>query len=403
MTRDDGRPWWYRRAFAWYWSSVAVSGTGNAVTALVVPIVAAVDLHATPGQMSVLVAVGLVPSLLLQVVAATWSDHSRHRVALMVAADIASGVLIGLVPLLWLRSALSFPVLVGLMTIKAISGVGQSAFASPLVVDLLPPEDVVGATGRLNGTMSATDIVGQALGGGLLSVLAAPVVLVVDAVSFFVSGGLASRIRLPARDAGQDDSVRWSVRALARNTRALLGRPDFAGVLVIALVNGVTQTVFVIHCTRTLHVAPALLGPLLATGAVGGVAGGLLAGRIARRSDRLGVTLGLAATLWSLVFLPFVRPGIGAVLAIVNFELAGALGGTVIIAAVFGAIQNAAAAGTVARTMAIATNGLQVAALLGALVGGLLGERVSTATVLAVAVAVLIVGAVPVGVVMSRQ
>jgi hypothetical protein len=119
---DDGasdtmlprQTWWYRPSFAWYWSSTAVSGTGNAVSTLVVPIVAAVDLHASPGGMSALVIVGMLPSLVLQVVVA-----------------------------------------------KAVSGVVQSAFAAPLVVDLLEPEDVVGATGKINGTMSATDIVGD--------------------------------------------------------------------------------------------------------------------------------------------------------------------------------------------------------------------------------------------------
>lgn len=385
------RPWWYHRSFAWYWSSIAVSGTGDAVSTLVVPIVAAVELQASPGQMSVLVAVGMLPSLLLQVVVATWSDRTRHRVLLMVGADIVSGLLIGLVPFLWWRSGLTFPVLVLVMTAKAVSGVGRSAFASPLVVDLLDAEDIVGGTGRINGTMSATDIVGQALGGGLLSVLSAPVVLLVDAVSFLVSAGFTSRIRL--RGQSTDSAVPLpgplSGLALFRLGRALLVRVDFVAVLAIAAANGVTQTMFVIYCTRSLQVAPALLGPLLAVGAIGGVAGGLLAGRIDRSSHQAAVLFGLFATLWSLVPLPLAHAGVTAVLAVVNFELAGAFGGTVIIAATFGAVQNSAPPGTVARTMAIATNGLQAAALIGATLGGIIGEDTGTKTVLIVAIALM--------------
>jgi predicted MFS family arabinose efflux permease len=312
----------------------------------------------------------------------------------MVLADVAAGLLIGAVPLLWWRSALSLPVLFLLMAAKAVSGVGQSAFASPLVVDLLEPGDVVGATGKINGTMSATDIVGQALGGGLLSVLSAPLILLVDALSFFVSGGLASRIRAASTEPSPAERTRLSVPDLVALGRALLRRRDFLAVLTIALVNGVTQTVFVIYCTRTLHIAPALLGPLLAIGAVGGVVGGLLSGRIDGYSHRIALLLGLVGTLWSLVPLPLVHGGVPALLAVVNFELAGAFGGTVIIAAAFGAIQTSASAGTVARTMAIATNGLQIAALVGAAVGGIVGDATDTRTVLTVAVALMAVSTI---------
>ena len=101
------------------------------------------------------------------------------------------------------------------------------------------------------------------------------------------------------------------------------------------------------------------------------------AGKVAERFGPWSVVIGAAATVVSLLPLPFIGPGAWAWAAIINAELSAAFGGTIAASAVFGAIQGDAAEGTVARTMALTSNVLQVSALAGILIGGVVGQDYS--------------------------
>lgn len=391
---DGTRPsLWNNRGFRTYWSALAVSGAGSAVSIVVVPIIAAATLGASPAQMALLGAAGMLPGLFLQVPAAMWSDSIRSRLGIMAAAQVVLGALVALVPLLWWLGALTFERLLAIVAMKAVIGVCLAATSGPVVVELVPRDQLVAAGGRLSGTRSATDIAGQAAGGALLAVLAAPVILVADAVSFLVGAFLTRRIRPPA-DAAPPPAPRTRGRASVGEVvaigRELATRRGVWCLTAIALVNGITEAVFVLFCLHALDMRESAIGLLLAVGAVGGVVGGFLVGRVAERMGRWTGAVGLLATLWSVAALPFVGPGWLGGAAVVNFELAGAFGGTIVIAAVFGSLQaEAAARGTVARTMALANNILQVAALAGLAVGGAVGAMAGERTALTVAAVVL--------------
>jgi MFS family permease len=381
-------------SFRWYLSSIAVSGTGTAVTGLVIPIMAVVDLGASAGQMAILTAVGMIPSLLLQVVAGMWADSgSISRIRMMVITDIMAGVLIGLVPVLWLTGILNFWLLIVVMAVKAVVGVCQLAFSSPLIVEVVPSERLVAANGQVSSVRSVTDIAGQALGGALIAVIALPYAVLADAVSFLASAGMASRIRIMNAAAAAAGSRRdhFSIASMRGIARRLLTRADLLSLTTVALVGGLTETLIILFCVRTLHIERSILGFLIATGAIGGVVGGLVAGKVVARFGSWAVLIGAAATIASLLPLPFVGPGFLAGLTTVNLELCGAFGGTIALAAVYGAIQNDAAEGTLARTMALATNVLQVASLTGILIGGIVGERTSPRTGLTLGLVLLVI------------
>ncbi|MFJ8045899.1 MFS transporter [Kitasatospora sp. NPDC096147] len=402
------------RNFHRYWAATAVSGTGSAVSGVVIPLLAATVLGATAGQMAILAALAIVPAILLQVVVASRADATTaSRVRVMVVADLFSGLLIGLVPLLWWAGSLTLPFLFAVMAAKAVTGVFRNAYAAPVAVQVIPRGDLVRANGRLNGTRSATDIVGQGLGGALLAVLSAPFALIVDAVSFLASAALAGRIRLPVDKAAADAPAPTgpaepgspvdpsgpsgpSDPGLKAIAGRLLRRTEVWCLVAIALANGVTEAVFVLFCVRTVAIPPSAVGLLLALGAVGGILGGFLTGRAARLFGRWTVVVGCAATVWSLLPLLMVGQGLGAWAAVVNFELAGAFGGTLVMAVVFGELQGLAARdGTVARTMAVATTSIQLASLLGLLIGGLAGDLLSHRWALGTGTALLVLLSAP--------
>jgi Transmembrane secretion effector len=379
----------------WYLSSIAVSGTGSAVSGLAIPIMAVVSLGASAAQMSVLAAIGLIPSLLLQVVAGMWADSgSISRIRMMVVTDVMAGVLIGLVPILWAAGVLNFWLLIAVISAKAVVGVCQLAFSSPVVVELVARERLVAANGKVSSVRSVTDIAGQALGGALIAVFALPYTLLADAVSYFASAAMASRIRIMAASAAPaagQPTDHFSIASMRGIARRLLGRSDLLSLTTIALIGGLNETLIVLFCVHTLHIDRSILGFLIASGAIGGVGGGLLAGRMVARFGSWSVLIGAIATIAAMLSLPFVEPGFLARVAIVFLELGAAFGGTIALAAMYGAIQSDAAEGTLARTMALTTNVLQVAALAGIVIGGVVGERTSPRIGLTLGLVLLVV------------
>ncbi|MDV9198914.1 hypothetical protein [Streptomyces sp. Wh19] len=77
------------------------------------------------------------------------------------------------------------------------------------------------------------------------------------------------------------------------------------------------------------------------------------------------------------------------------FELAGSLGGTLMAAVVFGGLQTAAPEGQVAQTMALGSTFLQVAALAGAPLGGMLGSYLGLRHTLGIALVLAVVSLAP--------
>jgi predicted MFS family arabinose efflux permease len=124
--------------------------------------------------------------------------------------------------------------------------------------------------------------------------------------------------------------------------------------------------------------------------------GGLLVGRIMnRRGPGVALAVGAASVLGSIIALPFGMAGLSGAAAVVVFELAGSFGGTLMIATLFGTLQSWAPAGKVARVMALAMMILQVAAVIGAPVGGLLGTFVGLRASIGFAAVLMFVTVVP--------
>jgi MFS family permease len=158
--------------------------------------------------------------------------------------------------------------------------------------------------------------------------------------------------------------------------QSLIRRPTVQAVVAVALAQGLVQPIIVLFMVRQLHLHAVTIGFLRGLGAVGGIGGGLLAGRI---RDRLGsgrtMALGVISTIGSLIPLPLGSPGVSGSLGVVTYELASSFGGTLLIATAFGRLQSTVSHGQVAKVTALAGTFLQLAALIGTPVGGVLGTR----------------------------
>jgi len=364
------------KQFRALWAAVGVSQLGSAVTIMVLPLIAVVTLGATAGQMAWLTALELAPALLIRLPASAWADSlKRPRVPFMVACYLVQACIIGAVPLLWWFGLLTFGTLLPLAALASAALGVYSSLSSPILVQVVPKPNLVDANAKISATRSAADIAGPAVASGLLAVLAAPLVVLVDAFSFLLAAALYTRVKPKPVPVAPPAAKAFDAPGMWRLARAMMRRSPVQAMVSVAFVNGAVQTVLVLFMTRELKFAPSIISLLLGLGAVGGVVAGLLTGRVLNRvGPGRTLAIGAVATICSLALLPFSTTGFTAVAGVVLFELAGSLGGTLMIATVFGGLQASAPEGKVSQTMAIAGLLLQLAALIGAPLGGILGS-----------------------------
>ena len=267
--------------FGAFWAASTVSGFGSYVTALAVQVLVVVTLHGSAAQVGLVNAARWLPYLVFGVLTGVLVDRARRR-PLLVVTDLARGVLLLAVPVLAVTHQLELGVLVAVMVVfGALSLVNDAAFQS-FVPRLVPGRLLTSAHARLDQSDAVAQTSGPALAGGLVSLLGAPWAVLVDAISYVVSGVLIARISvveppLPprARSGGgvrQEamEGLRWvychpTLRSFAVGTHAWF------------LFTGVSGAVLVPFALRTLELSPFGLGLALSVAGVGGLAGSLAA------------------------------------------------------------------------------------------------------------------------------
>jgi predicted MFS family arabinose efflux permease len=220
--------------------------------------------------------------------ATRWGDFGRRPV--LIAADVASSLLLVSVPLAVPFGGPNFPHLVvvafGVGTLTVVSEVAHYAYVPTLV----GRERLTERNSRLQVSYSAAAAAGPGLAGVLVQLLTAPVAVLADAVSFLLSAALLRSIRRPEPPPGRSDARPPLRRSIADGMRQLLGHPLLRAIIVasvpITFCTSGFLALYVLYATRELGLAPAAIGLIFAAGGVGAVSGAMLARRAA---DRFGV------------------------------------------------------------------------------------------------------------------
>ena len=91
---------WSHSDFLKLWTGQTISEVGSQVSGLAIPWLAAVSLHATPLEFSVLGLLGFLPFMLFALPAGVWVDRLRRR-PILIAGDAARAVLLAYIPIAW--------------------------------------------------------------------------------------------------------------------------------------------------------------------------------------------------------------------------------------------------------------------------------------------------------------
>lgn len=327
MTKSGGGLWRHRN-FLTLWSGQALSEAGEAVSLLVIPLLAVTVLDASALEVGILTATRMLPFLLISLPAGVWVDRMR-KLRVMVAcqllragmvATVAAGAWFGWVTMLqlWVISLLA-----GMCTVL------YETAQHSILPALIGPDRLLDANGKLATTYWAAQVTGYSAGGALVATLGVARAIGVDALSYLANAVLLLFIRhreeIPARPAR-----RHFRSELTAGLSFVFGHPMLPRlVAATATLNLFSQMIYalsVLYLVRELGMNEASVAIVLAVTTVGGIAGGLLSGRLARRIGTARIIWATPLFLgWTVLLVPIAQPGWGPIAYTAGMTGLGAL------------------------------------------------------------------------------
>ncbi|HEY0280740.1 MAG TPA: MFS transporter [Solirubrobacterales bacterium] len=315
------------RPFRDFWTGQTISLFGDQIALLAIPLLAVITLSADAGQMGLLAAVELAPSLFFAIHLGAWADRRASRRGLLITADLGRAFLLLVVPIAALFGFLTMPLLYIVAFLTGSFGVLFMVSEQTVFTSLVRPREYVEANSLLIGSRSLAAVVGKALGGLLVAVLTAPVAILADALSFFASAFFVRRVEVPEPEVASEDSG-----GLATGVRFIRGEPLLRSALLGTATFNIFNTAFwallVLFATHEMGLGSGAIGVALGVGALGSLVGSAAArGFAARRGlgRALMISFVVAAAPLLLVPLPVGSPGASMALLTVA-EFASGLG-----------------------------------------------------------------------------
>jgi MFS family permease len=375
---------WADRDFVRFWIGQTSSQLGAQASQVTLPLIAVTTLGATAAQLGVLRAVQQAPILLFALYFGALVDRWRAR-HLMVLADLGRALVLALIPLAFLLGILGLPWLYIVAFATGVCTVCFDVAYQASLPRLVAREQLAQGNSILEGSRSAAQISGPALGGALLSLVTAPFAALVSS-GFFVFSVLAlRRIRQP--DPPSAEHHGGSLRQIRAGFALVFS--DLA-LRTIAIASSLYQfsfaalmTVYLLFLSRTLELPGATLGIVLAAFGPGALLGSFLSARLPRRFGygRVVIVAALISDT-AMLFLPALQGSV-VLLVLINFVF-GTFSQTVDIAtmAIRQTVTPLELQGRVAATGNFLGLGLTP---VGSLVGGLLAAHLGIRAALLVA------------------
>jgi MFS family permease len=278
---------WRHPDFLKLWSGETISLFGTQITALALPLTAALVLKASPAEMGFLATVEFLPFLLLSLFAGVWVDRLTRR-PILIIADIGRGILLGTIPAAFFLNVLSIELLyvVGLLT-GIMTVFFDVAYMSYLPA-LIERDQLVEGNGKLEISRSTAQISGPGLAGTLVQIVSAPVAILIDAVSYFVSAFFIGLIKKPevkeVRPSTENKSI-W--REIGEGLGIVFGNPVLRSIAACTGTNNffsnILFVVFTLYMVNELKLEPAIIGLIFAISSTGSLIGALGANWAAKR------------------------------------------------------------------------------------------------------------------------
>ncbi len=371
---------WRDRDFRSLWVGQTASQLGEHTGLLVLPLFAVLTLDAGAGELGLLRAVGQAPILLLSLFVGAWVDNWRTR-TVMVLTDLGRTLALGAAAVAGLLGLLGLPALfVVVLAVGVLSVFFDVAYQASLV-RLVERDQLVRGNSALEGSRSAAQIGGPALGGTLVSLLSAPIAAASSALFFALSFLSIRRIRRhePIPERSEHPPRLW--RRIHEGLRFVAGDTSLRAVCLASaafqLSFAAMMTVYLLFLPRELHLSGTAVGLSLAATGPGALLGSVLAARLPGRFGH-GPVLVVAAVLGDGAFLcvPALHDSSAVTLAaLLAVGFVFGVGGQLVNVTVMTVRQAVTPAGMQGRAAATITFVGMGLTPIGSLLGGFLAEE----------------------------
>ena len=191
---------WRSHDFRTLWLSLTITHFGGQVTFLALPLTAALLLNATPLEMGILTAVEALPYTLFGLFTGVLIDRSR-KLRLIILADVGRGLALMLVPIAAWLGFLSMPILYVVGFLVGVGGIIGWAAYQVFMAERVGSENLVQANSGIALSDSASSLIGPGIAGAIIHWLTAPIAILMDAISFFISAWMLKGLPARASDA----------------------------------------------------------------------------------------------------------------------------------------------------------------------------------------------------------
>jgi len=292
--------------FRRYWFSSILTSFGAQISTLAIPLCSVLLLHATPGQMGIIIACQAVPYALFALPAGVWLDRHR-KLPILLASRVMQGLLLASIPLGWWLGLLSMPWLYTTTFLFASCGVLSGAAEQIYLNLMVGRQQLVEAQSKFATTESVTRLVAPGLAGLLVQWLTAPVAVLFDAVTFMVSAWSLRKTKVaePAPVPSEKHPLRDIASGFAFIWHEPLLRTLAWGAALWHVFMFGYSALLILLATRELGMTPGMLGAAQMLGGLGVFVSAVLVKRLNRRYGA-GKTflVGTCGTVASFVLTP---------------------------------------------------------------------------------------------------
>lgn len=280
LTRPAPDALWRNRDFGIFWLAQTLSTAGDSFSYVAIPLLI---LHATGSvtQMGLLTGLTGAASILTGIFAGVVVDRVDRR-RLLIACDVGRAMLYALVPFAWVLGPQTWLLYLVMPLGGAFGMLFQVGYVTA-VPNLVEPDRITEANGRLYASYAAASIAGPMLAGVVSGLLGPTAAIAIDAASFAVSGLGLFLVRLVSHVTSS--GVTWS--SLLVGARFLWRHPVLRALTVLLsfltfLTLGLTD-IFIYHLKHDLAQPDSTVGYVLACAALGTVIAALIVAPARRR------------------------------------------------------------------------------------------------------------------------
>jgi hypothetical protein len=277
---------WRHPDFMKLWTAQTVSSFGARIAREGLPLAAIVALHAGPLAVGIFAALRLGPQVLVGLMAGPLIDRLPRR-PVLIAADLARALVLLAIPTAALLHRLTLAEVYAAGALMGSFNVVFDMADHAYLPILVAPSQLLDGNTKLGTTDALAESGGPLIYGGLFSVLAAPVAVGVTGLTYLFSALCLSTIKARPEPALAEDEETIRLFDVAAGLKACLAHPLVRPLLAMEFARtffgSFYSALYLIYALNVLHLSVLMLGIAVACGGVGGFVGASLTPAITRR------------------------------------------------------------------------------------------------------------------------